>query len=126
MYIKHNVNPLGKKTGDCAIRAVAVATGIGWENSYDQLALAGKQCKCCMSDIEAVDLVLKNNGFLEGKIKISKGDRRPTVDSFSREHPDMYMVLRVANHLVAAGKGNYVDIWDSGDCAVYKYWYKYI
>ena len=125
-YIKYNVNPKNRKVGDCAIRAVAVATGLGWDEAYRQLADAGFMYKCCMSDVEAVDIVLRNNGFAVGTVKVEKGSRRPTVDSFARTHPNWYSVVRVANHLVATGKGNYVDIWDCGDKAVYKYWYKEI
>lgn len=125
-YIEYNINPKHKKVDDCAIRAVAVATGLGWDDAYKQLAIAGFQQKCAMNDVEAINIVLLNNGFKIGTIKISKGDHRPTVKAFAVQHPNWYCVLRIANHLVASGKGNYVDIWDCGDSAVYKYWYKEI
>lgn len=125
-YVKYNVNPKGRKVGDCAIRAVAVATGLGWDEAYKQLSSAGFYYKCAMNDIEAVDIVLKDNGFKVGTIKVQKGEKRPTVSEFARNTPEWYCVLRVANHLVASGRGNYVDIWDCGDKSVYKYWYKEI
>ena len=124
MYVKYNINPKGRKTGDCAIRAVAVATGLSWDEAYQQLASAGFLLKVEMSEVEAIDAVLQANGFLVGKIKVEKGSRRPTVTKFAEQHTDWYAVARVANHLVACGRGNYVDIWDSGDRSVYKYWYK--
>lgn len=123
-YVNYNINPKGKKTGDCSIRAVAVATGLGWDEAYNQLAAAGYLLKVEMSEVEAIEAVLTSHGFLVGKVKVPKGSRRPTVAGFAQEHPNWYAVLRVANHVVATGKGNYVDIWDSGDCSVYKYWYK--
>lgn len=126
MFVKYNVNPRNRKVGDCAIRAVATATGLGWDEAYKQLAAAGFLYKCSMSDVEAIDIVMQNNGFKVGTIKIHKGDKRPKVAKFAEEHPNWYCVLRVANHLVASGRGNYVDTWDSGDCSVYKYWYKEI
>lgn len=124
MFKKLNLNPRGKKAGDCAIRAVAAATGLDWDDAYIALANAGLTLKCAMNDIDAIDLVLRDRGFELGKIRIQKGDKRPTVEEFASEHPDLICVLRVANHLVACGQGNYVDTWDSGSCAVYKYWYK--
>lgn len=33
-YIEHNINPKHKKVDDCAIRVVAVATGLGWDDAY--------------------------------------------------------------------------------------------
>lgn len=124
MYINHNLNPKNKKTTDCSIRAVAAATGLSWDETYECLCRIGFELKTPPCDVETVDKLLLQRGFQVGKIKIVKGSKRPTVRQFATEHPDWYCVLRVAGHLVATGKGNYVDIWDSGDCAVYKYWFK--
>lgn len=126
VYIEYNVNPKGKKTGDCAIRAVAVATGLGWDKAYAGLVDIGFKLKTTPSDVEAVEKFLLSQGFLVGTVKVRKGEHRPTVDSFATEHPNMYAVLRVAGHLTCCGRGNYVDIWDCGDKSVYKYWYKMI
>ena len=126
MFIKHNVNPRNKKTGDCAIRAVAVATKLGWDNAYIGLSNHGFALKTAPNDVEAVHSFLIEQGFKEGIIRVPKGSKRPTVDSFAKEHPNWYSVLRVANHITCCAYGNYLDIWDCGSCAVYKYWYKEI
>lgn len=123
-YIEHNINPQHKKVGDCAIRAVAVATGLGWDDAYKLLANTGFNLKCAMSDTEAINEALISCGFIAGKIEVQKGSKRPTVSEFATLHPNWYSVLRVANHITACGHGNYVDIWDCGDKSVYKYWYK--
>jgi hypothetical protein len=125
-YINYNVNPKKLKTGDCAIRAVATATGLTWDETYTKLADAGFEMKMCMNSTEVVEKVLVTLGFSIGKIRVVKGQHRPTVESFSKEYRDHYCVLRVANHLVATGRGNYVDIWDCGNSSVYKFWYKKI
>ena len=125
MYVNYNVNPRGKKTGDCAIRAVAVATGLGWDKAYLGLSDAGFKVKSAMNDTEAIQFFLVDMlGWKEGKVRAVKGSRRPTVDSFSRENPNIYAVLRTAHHITCCAKGNYVDIWDCGEQSVYKYWYK--
>lgn len=124
MYVKYNINPINKKTGDCAIRAIAVATGLGLDEAYKGLSEAGFIIKSAMNDVESIQYFLVDIlGWKEGKIRITKGSKRPTVESFSREHPNIYAVLSVANHITCCGKGNYVDTWDCGDCSVYKYWY---
>lgn len=123
-YVKYNINPLGKLTGDCSIRAVAVATGLSWDKAFEGLTVSAFKLKTVPDATEAVQDFLLSLGFEVGKINVSKGSKRQTVAQFAESHPNMYCVLRVAGHLVACGRGNYVDTWDSGDKAVYKYWYK--
>ena len=123
-FTKFNANPKGNKTGDCGIRAVAVATGLGWDKAYEQLVAVGFVMKLDYSDPIVMEKVLIDNGFSVGKVVVSKGSRRPKVFEMAEQHPNWNCVLRVANHYVATYKGNYVDSWDSGDKSVYKYWYK--
>lgn len=123
-FEKYNMNPKNKKTGDCAISPVALATGLTWEEAYIRLAELGLKLKTEMSEVEAIEPFLISKGFKVGHIKVVKGQRRPTVKSFAESNKDIIAVLRVANHLTCCTKGIYVDTWDCGDCAVYKYWYK--
>ena len=58
-FINYNINPKHKKTGDCSIRAVAVATGLSWEQAYEGLAKSGLKCKTAMNDVEAINDFLK-------------------------------------------------------------------
>lgn len=34
MWIEAQINPLGKLVGDCVIRAIAIATGMTWDETY--------------------------------------------------------------------------------------------
>jgi hypothetical protein len=124
MYVEYNLNPKQKKTGDCSIRAVGLASKIGWDKAYEGLSASGFKLKTAMNDVEAINDFLLSIGFREGKVKVPKGSKRPTVAQFAEQHPDWYAVLRVANHITCCGRGNYVDIWDCGDSCVYKYWYR--
>ena len=36
-YIYENPNPMGKRVGDCAIRAIAIAEGLTWDEAYNLL-----------------------------------------------------------------------------------------
>lgn len=124
MFIEFNANPKKRKVRDSEVRAITVATGLTWEKVYEQLAAAGALLKCGMHDVEAVNVVMLANGFEEGTIKVNKGERRPTVSAFASSHKDWYCVLRISGYYIATGNGNYVDIYDYGSSAVYKYWYK--
>ena len=58
-----------------------------------------------MNDVESIQYFLVDVlGWKEGKIRITKGSKRPTVESFSREHPNIYAVLSVAHHITAVVK----------------------
>lgn len=35
MYIEYNPNPVARKVGDCAVRAVAKALRISWDDAND-------------------------------------------------------------------------------------------
>lgn len=124
MWQKFNAHPSGKKTGDCAIRAVAVATSIPWKQAYRELANNGISLEVEMSEPEAVEAVLVSHGFRVGKISKQAGVKKPTVSQFATMHPEWVCVLRVANHFVATAGGHYIDTWDSGNKSIYKYWYK--
>ena len=42
MWIKYNANPVANRTEDCAIRAVAVALDIPWDDAFDLIARSSK------------------------------------------------------------------------------------
>lgn len=36
-YVYTNPNPLNQKIGDCVIRAISIATGMTWDETYNVL-----------------------------------------------------------------------------------------
>ena len=42
-WIEYNNNPVGRKVGDCSVRAVSKALDMGWEAAYIALAMNGLQ-----------------------------------------------------------------------------------
>ena len=53
MWIELNNNPLSRRVGDCAVRAVAVALGVDWETAYIMLSANGY----AMGDVPSADAV---------------------------------------------------------------------
>lgn len=41
MYVRHNENPNNANRGDCVIRAISLATGQTWDDTYVDLAVLG-------------------------------------------------------------------------------------
>lgn len=124
-----NPNPLKREGADCVVRAFCKAmvphgdTEGVWDDVYDDLCLLGKELKDMPNSNTVWMAYLEDHPlFIEHTLRIKKGMRRPTVDSFAREHNKGVYILRVANHLVTVVDGYYYDTWDCGNKSIYKYW----
>jgi hypothetical protein len=125
-----NPNPTQGKTtkrhtvGDCVVRAMCKATGDDWDTVFKELCEIGFELKAMPNDKITWKEYLDRKGFKKHSIKVVKGSKRPTVDSFCREHKTGTYVLSVANHLVTAVDGYNYDTWDPAECSLYGYWEK--
>ena len=123
-YIEWNPNPVGRKVGDCAVRAVAKALDMGWEAAYIALTINGLQ----MGDMPSSDLVssatLRQNGFRRMNIP-NECPICYTVEEFCEDHSDdgIY-VMYCGGHVVTEISGDYFDSWDSGKETVQYAWYR--
>ena len=122
-YIETNLNPIGRKVGDCAVRAVAKALNMGWEAAYIALTING----LAMGDLPNSDLVsgatLRQHGFKRMAIENTCPDCY-TVRDFCEDHPTGTYVLYCGNHTVTVDSGNYFDSWDSGSEVPQYAWYR--
>ena len=113
MWIKQNENPIGRNVDDCAVRALAVATGKCWDRIYWEMAIAGNEIADMMHADKAWHQVLKNNGFKRRFLPEHCPDCY-TVRDFCKDHPRGVFVVAVQDHVIACIDGNYIDTWDSG------------
>lgn len=114
LYVYENLNPQGKNVGDCAIRAVAKATGQTWIQAYMALYVHGLQ----LADLANSDAVwtsyLRDKGFTRGVIPDTCPDCY-TVADFAEDHPVGTFVLGTGSHAVAVIDGTIYDAWDSSN-----------
>lgn len=120
MWVNWNPNPVARKVGDCAVRAVARAVGIDWEESYARLALMGFDMGDLPNSVDVWGAVLRQNGFQ----KRADCPECYTVREFATEHHRGTFVLATDGHVVTVVDGDWFDIWDSGDQPVQFYWFK--
>lgn len=121
MYIYVNPNPRGALIGDCAVRAIAVALGITWDDSYRLLSDYGFMLKNLPNADSVWGAVLMDNGYSRKAIP----DTCPacyTIRDFCHDHPQGTFVVGTGSHVVAVIDGNYYDSWDSGDEVPIMYW----
>ena len=120
-YIFFNPNPLGKRVGDCVIRAIAKLTAKDWQTVYQGIAQAGFEL-CDMPSSNAVwAAYLKRLGYRRFVIP----DTCPncyTVRDFCFDNPRGKYLLATGSHVVTAINGDYFDAWDSGNEIPIYFW----
>ena len=122
-YSYFNPNPVGRRVGDCAIRAISKALSVDWQTAYAMVTSNG----FIMGDMPSSDAVwgatLRQNGFRKAVIP----DTCPecyTAGEFAYDHPQGVYVLGFGGHVATIVDGKIFDTWDSsGEIPVY-FWYR--
>ena len=119
MWRQVNLNPKGKSVGDCTARAIAIATGSAWVDTYLDLCLMGM----IMADMPSANAVttahLKKNGFRRRTIPDECPDCY-TITDFCKDHPKGTYIIGTGSHLTTVIDGDLWDSWDSSnECPVY-------
>ena len=122
LFVKANVNPKGNKACDCVVRAMVTATNEKWEDIYTGLCKLGLEMYDMPNSKPVWKKYMDNRGFIKNSIKVTKGSKRPTVESFTKEHKLGTYILSVARHLTVCKDGKYIDSWDCGGKSLYGYW----
>lgn len=122
-----NLNPFGKRAGDCVIRAVSAFLQLGWETTYRELADNGIKNGYIVNDDENYQMYLAQKGYEKHKQPRKPNGNKYTAQEFCKEiaKPGHEYVLRLANHLTYVGPDR--RIWDTWDCCyktVGNYWEK--
>ena len=122
-YIEFNNNPVGRKVGDCAVRAVSKALNMGWEAAYIALAINGLQMGDVMTGNSVIGATLRQHGFYRTAIPNSCPDCF-TARDFCEEHPEGVYVLGFGGHVATVENGDLYDSWDSSNEIPQFYWHK--
>ena len=122
-WIDYNPNPAFRRVGDCAVRAIAAALGLTWDEAFDEVSQAAKW----MADLPSSDAVwgavLRANGFYRRAIPNECPDCYTAAD-FCEDHPDGVFVLGFGGHVATVIDGHIYDSWDSSNEIPQFYWFK--
>lgn len=116
------VNPLHRNSGDCVIRAIAIAFNKDWYEVYDELISLGRE----MADMPNIPKVYSEYIERLGGIKISAfkelegGRKRLTAKDLAKTKNTF--IISTAHHLATVKDGSLRDTWDSSDRSAYKIW----
>lgn len=122
MWIEYNDNPVDRKVGDCAVRAVSVALGVDWETAYLMMAINGFYMGDLPSSNSVWGSVLRQHGFSRRSLPDSCPDCY-TAEDFANDHPKGTYVLGFGTHVATVVNGNIFDSWDSSKEIPQYYWY---
>ena len=127
VYFQPNKKDLKDKVGDCQIRALCKALDLSWVEAFDLTIPICRELQTYTIFDGARDKTreaMNTLGFDYTGVSNKKGTKRPTVDSFAKDHKEGTYILVVANHVVACVDGKYYDTWDSGEKSMYGYYTK--
>jgi len=127
VYYQPNEKDIKDRFGDCTIRALSKALNVSWVEAFDKTVPLCREAQVSGLFSAPVDIkrpLLERLGFKYVGVSNKKGTKRPTVDSFAKDHPAGTYICNVANHEVAVVDGKYYDTWDSGECSLYGYFEK--
>lgn len=123
MYIEWNNNPVGRRVGDCSVRAISKALDVDWETAYAMIAANGFAMGDMPSSNSVWGAVLRQNGFKKQAIPNSCPDCFTFAD-FARDNPRGTFVLGTGSHVATVVDGDLYDSWNSSDEIPVFVWYK--
>ena len=112
MFIRYNPNPTGRNVGDCAVRAVAKALDISWEDAYAKIVSNGYAMGDMPSSDSVWGSVLRQNGFYREAIPNECPDCY-TAKDFCKDNPYGVFVLGFGGHVATVVDGDLYDSWNS-------------
>lgn len=115
-YKKYNANPKGKKTSDCAVRALCTFLDIPYEIVYMDLCKLGAKMYTVPNDTETLISYLQEKECTVISHIAKKGEKRPRVKDFTQGTH----LLFVANHITCVKNGVLLDTWNCSEKSVYR------
>lgn len=123
-----NVNPKGRKTGDCSTRALVGVLGVTYEQALKmQCQEAIKSCYG-ITDKQVIERVLKKFGFVKMKQPRKEDGKKYTVgeldEILTKKQIEEGVLVTVARHHTCIKNGCVQDIWDCRGKTVGNYYVK--
>ena len=124
IFIKENLNPMGKRACDCVIRAVVKASNQTWTKVYDDLCLLGRAEFLMPNEKKTYEAYLKQIGFIKRPMPRFPDNTRYTIAEFAKANPKGVFIISVAKHLTCIVDGVLYDTWNCSYKSVGNYFTK--
>ena len=123
-FEKFNANPKNKKTGDCVVRALAVALNKTWIDTYKELFENTLKTFYSVSSKNNYKNYLQKLNIEMQKMPKKENGKRYTIAEFvdNRADKNATYIISVANHLTVVKQGVLIDTWDCSKKSIGNYW----
>lgn len=114
-YKFYNANVLGKFHNDCTVRAISLAEGKTWDETYKELSIIAQRNGIILDDVNFIEPLLD-----------SRYDRvdfnEKYVGEFAREHPKGVYLITMNGHITCCIDGVIYDTFDCRDRIMWSAW----
>ncbi|MCH5163566.1 MAG: hypothetical protein J1F36_00960 [Clostridiales bacterium] len=116
-YENKNINPKGKKTGDCVVRALSLAMGRDYVDVYRELFDISLLTGYIINDKRVEEKFLAKHGFVKHKQPKKPSGKKYLIGEIDKLCRDKVIVISCAHHLTVVLDGTLIDSWDCrGKC----------
>lgn len=123
-YLNFNANSKKKKTTDCVVRALTLATHKPYIEVLDELVCVSKKTGYHINDKKCYERYLSENGFIKFKQPKKKDGTKYTIGEIDKLIDDRTAVISCAHHLTIVKYKKLYDTWDCRNKSVGNYWVK--
>ena len=124
-YEIRNVNPKNRKTGDCVVRALTVASGRPYIEVYKDLFELSLKTGYSIGEKRTYEKLLTLYGFTKFMQPKKPDNTKYTIGEIDKLlDNNAVAVVSCANHLTAVVSGSVVDIWDCRDKSIGNFYLK--
>lgn len=127
VYTYYNPNPREDErkawdTGDCVVRAFAVAADITWIEAFDKLAEVARREFRMINSKDCYKILFDELGYKYTGCKPVFGEKRMTLAEFCKKHKKGAYIVDISNHATAVVNGTCFDTWNCTKKCVCCYW----
>lgn len=108
----YNANARGNYVNDCVVRAISLAEGKSWDETYKELSILAQHEGILLDDVEFVENYLDTK--YERQCHYAK-----TVGEFMNEFPVGIYLVTMENHITTIVDG---ILYDTFDCQNRRMW----
>ena len=112
MFQYFNNNPLGRHVNDCSVRAIALATGRSWDQTYKELSNYAREEAITFSEVEFI------NEYLSERFeRFCQEPRNKSIivsDFANLQLPGRYLIT-MSGHITCVIDGVIFDTFDPSD-----------
>lgn len=116
MYKFYNANVLGKFHNDCTVRAISLAEGKTWDETYEELSNIAQRKGIILDDVNFVE------PLLDSRYK-RICPKQKYVGEFAEEHPHGTYLITMKGHITCCIDGVNIDTFDTCNRRMWCAWF---